>query len=197
MKADALLDLLAAKHAPPEWAFLREVRCGTGSHFRDRGRSVRTEVENSLDAWAINHWSAKHRQRITYEIKVSRSDLNRELSRPLKRRAGLLLSNLFYFVSPEGIIQPDDLPVECGLLIAVERPAGLVLKELAPAPWRDTPPPPWHFVGALARRICQGQKEEGEVAAAPPQFRDGEQIDITGGIPSEDYVRQLRDGEPK
>ena len=28
-----------------------------------------------------------------------------------------------------------------------------------------------------------------------PQFSDGEQIDITGGIPSEDFVRRLRDAE--
>lgn len=158
--ANLMLRLLEDKHPSPEWAFLREVRCGTGYAFRDHGRKVRSEVECRLDAWAINHWSSRHRQRITYEINVSRADFVRELKAPLKRRPGLLLSNLFYFVAPDGIIVPDDLPPECGLLAVVQRPVGSVLKEFVPAPWRDTPAPPWHFVSALARQICQPKYTE-------------------------------------
>jgi hypothetical protein len=33
-----------------------------------------------------------------------------------------------------------------------------------------------------------------EVEAALPQFKAGEEIDITGGVPSEEHVRELRDG---
>jgi len=32
-------------------------------------------------------------------------------------------------------------------------------------------------------------------AAEPPTFREGEQIDLTGGVPSEAWVRRQRDGE--
>jgi len=155
ISAVSILDLLGQKHPPPEWAFLRELRCGTGYVCQDRGRCVKREVETRLDAWAINHWSAKHRQRVTYEVKVNRSDFAHEIKRPLKRRPGLLLSNLFYFVAPDGLIQVSEVPLECGLIVIVERPVGLILKEALPAPWRDTPPPPWHFVGALARRMCE------------------------------------------
>lgn len=28
----------------------------------------------------------------------------------------------------------------------------------------------------------------------PPQFKEGQSVNITGGIPSEDYVRELRGG---
>ena len=153
--ADSILDLLAARHAPPEWAFLRELRVGTGYGERNRGRWVRGECEQRLDAWAINHYPVKNRERVTYEVKVSASDYAAEVRNPLKRRAGMALSNLFYFVAPEGIINPLRilrLPAGCGLLVVRDMPVGLVVKEVVPAPWRDTPPPPWHFVSAIARR---------------------------------------------
>ena len=51
------------------------------------------------------------------EIKVSRADFLAEIKRkPLKRRAGLRLSNESYFVAPKGIIEIDELPPEAGLL---------------------------------------------------------------------------------
>lgn len=161
MNATMILDLLAEKHPPPEWAFLREVRAGTGyTGTRDRGRTLEADVERRLDGWAINGYSSKRRQRVAYEVKVSKGDFCRDVTKPLKRRAGLLLSNLFYYVAPAGVIAPDQVPPECGLLEVVQCPVGLRVKEAVSAPWRDTPPCPWSFVAALARRAVKFQENE-------------------------------------
>lgn len=140
------------------WAYFEELRVGTG--YRDG-------AEQRLDAWAMSLWPSKGLVRITYEVKVSRADFRRELKAPLKRRIGLLYSNLFYFVTPVGLLKPEEIPPECGLIEvgSATRMAGLpdvfVLSldddrphasVTVPAPFRDTPPPGWRFLAAIARR---------------------------------------------
>ena len=57
-------------------------------------------------------------KRICYEVKVSRADYFGELRHPLKRRIGMRYSNEFYFVVPGGMLSPDEVPAECGLIEA-------------------------------------------------------------------------------
>src|SRR5690242_5105664 len=91
--------LLAAKHA--EDVLVPECKDGPtqgGSHRR-------------MDAWVMSKsWANPC---VTgYEIKVSRSDFLGDE----KWRTYLPLCNEFYFVAPSGIIEPDELPPEAGLL---------------------------------------------------------------------------------
>lgn len=120
------------------WLFLTELRIGTGF-----GR----DAEQRLDAWAMAMWPSRGHERVAYEIKVSRSDFLAELKNPAKRKRALLLSNLFYFAAPKGLIRADELPPEAGLMEVEDGTAWSTV----PAPWRDTPPANWRFVAAIAR----------------------------------------------
>jgi hypothetical protein len=39
-----------------------------------------------------------------------------EIKQPLKRRIGMRYSNEFYFVTPAGLLNTSELPIECGLV---------------------------------------------------------------------------------
>jgi hypothetical protein len=162
--ADGLLDILErALHANrTEWIFLRELRVATG---RRNGGVQR------LDAFALNCFHHQAMKRICYEVKVSRADFLGEMKNPVKRRAGMRYSNEFYFVTPGGLIDVTELPVECGLIEAgpatpdefqalLSRHSGFfhydpeahtycILR--VAAPWRDTPGPTWELVAAMLR----------------------------------------------
>ncbi len=101
LTARQLTDLLAARHA--EDVFVPECKDGPTQgceHLR-------------LDAWAMaKSWS---RPCVSgYEIKVARSDFNKDQ----KWHFYLPYCNVFYFVCPSGLIQPEELPPEAGLLWA-------------------------------------------------------------------------------
>ncbi len=116
--------LEAAIHSSKsEWIFLRELRVGTG--HRNNGAQ-------RLDAFALNCLPHLATKRVCYEVKTARGDLLSELKHPLKRRIGMRYSNEFYFVTPAGLLDTHEVPVDCGLI-----EAGVVV----PAPWRDTPGP--------------------------------------------------------
>lgn len=148
-----ILDALRQRHSQGDWVFFPELRIGTG---------YGKDAETRLDGWAIALYPSHSLLRVTYEIKVSRSDFLGEIRRkPLKRRAGLRMSNEFYFVAPKGLIKADELPPEAGLMEWNPDAQIETLKELrkfrnglyvtVSAPYRDTLPPTWRFVAALAR----------------------------------------------
>lgn len=107
-----------------------------------------------MDAFHMFEVPSKLLMRTAYEIKVSRSDFLSEIRKPIKRRFALRVSNRFYFVAPSGIVKIDEVPQECGL-IEVGIPGELpgAIREVVPAPFRDTPPPTWGFVTSLARAL--------------------------------------------
>lgn len=102
MTAVEIVELLEVKHR--EDVFVSECKNGpsqSGSHVR-------------LDGWAMNK-SWAHPQVTGYEVKVSRADFLGDK----KWRAYLPMCNELYFVAPKGIIRPDELPVEVGLMESV------------------------------------------------------------------------------
>lgn len=150
-----VLDAIATRYHPPgSWLFLRELRLGTG-HGKDS--------EQRVDAWAMHLWPSRQNRRVAYEVKTSRSDLLRELRTPRKRTRALLRSNEFYFVVSEGLLTLEELPAECGLITATTLGLGLHVEITEPAPWRDTPPPTWLFVGALLRHAGRIAEERRDV----------------------------------
>lgn len=114
LTSDQLLDLLARKH----WEDVFIPECKTGptvgcEHYR-------------LDAWAMNRsWS--HPVISGYEIKVTRSDFKRDE----KWSAYLCCCNCLYFVCPDGLIQPDELPAEVGLIWATKSGSRLMTRKKA------------------------------------------------------------------
>lgn len=114
LKSKDIVDLLALKHH--DAVFVPECKDGPtqrGSHQR-------------MDAWVmIKSWA--NPLTIGYEVKVSRSDfLNDD-----KWHAYLAYCNELYFVCPHGLIQPDELPPEVGLIWVTKTGGRLVTKKKA------------------------------------------------------------------
>lgn len=132
------------------WAFFDGLRIGTGF-----GRCS----EQSIDAFAIELWPSKNWASHAFEIKMSRADFARELRTPIKRRLALRYSNLFWFVTPKGLLKAEEVPIEAGLMEVSWREGGWPSHEdwfvdiILTAPWRDVPPPTWNLFASVARRV--------------------------------------------
>lgn len=181
-QAIQLLDIIErAMHGTrSEWLFLRELRVGI---------SRRNGSVQRLDAFALNSLPHTAMKRVCYEVKVSRADFLAELKSPLKRRIGMRYSNEFYFVTPVGLVEPSEIPCECGLVEAghataeewkllFKRHRGFFHYDSAtqsfcllavPAPWRDTPGPTWQLLAAMLRN--QRRELEERPPAPPTQQR--------------------------
>lgn len=63
---------------------------------------------------------------LIHEVKVTRADFLSDLAKPWKRQAYQQLAGSVFYVAPEGVISPDDVPEDCGLV--VERAPGDFVK---------------------------------------------------------------------
>lgn len=104
MTSTDVLNALRLRHDQPHWTFLEELPLGDVGNWR------------IIDAFALSYRYSDHYRRVAYEIKVSRSDFARELADPSKRAPALAVSNQFFFAAPKGLIRPEELPPECGLI---------------------------------------------------------------------------------
>jgi hypothetical protein len=105
-----------------------------------RGLSLRARVGSGDDAaWAtampdvysIRHTTVEaYLQPIVHEVKVRRADLLSDLRHEAKRAAYLHLSSECWYVIREGIGRPEEIPAECGVLVATA--AGLDVARPAP-----------------------------------------------------------------
>ena len=128
------------------WIYFDECPVGTGW----RGT-------NYMDAFVIGAWPSDHNKRIAFEIKVSRQDFLNEMKKCNKRRPALFFSNEFYFVCPKGMIKPEEIPSDCGLIEYEDEK--LITK--INAPFRESIRPNWNFVGALLRNLKKQITKEG------------------------------------
>ena len=138
--AKQIVALLREERHAKDWLFFEELRVGTG---------YAVDAEQRIDAYSIHPFPSRGLARVAYEVKISRSDFLAEIKKPQKRRRAMLLSNLFYFVAPAGLIRIEELPVDCGL---IEVTGKGYLNTVVKAPHRDIASPPWLFVAALVRR---------------------------------------------
>lgn len=148
MDSSEVIRILRHNHPPDQWAFFEELRVGGG---------FGKDSEQRFDAWAINYRPSKANLVRCYEIKVSKSDFNSEINKPKKRRAGLRLSNEFYFVVPAGLVKIEEVPVECGL---IEVKSDGSLEVIISAPYRSTIPPTWNFLGTICRQFDSYRRKE-------------------------------------
>jgi hypothetical protein len=125
--------------------------------FNDRSKYfLVTELSNvdatrRIDLFLFQRWMrAGNNLRITFEIKVVRSDFINEMKKPDKREFGLSISNLFYFVTPEGLIDRGELPVEAGLIEVTESGDVDIVIE---APMRDSVPPTWGLISRMLKDV--------------------------------------------
>ena len=124
-----------------------------------RGLSLRAKVADAWtlampDVFSIRHTTVEaYLEPIVHEVKVSRADLLGDLRQPNKRAAYRELCSECWYVLRAGIADVDEIPVECGVLVAdadgliVERPAPRRAMQLPFHLWmalaRSTPLPGW------------------------------------------------------
>lgn len=106
--ANEISGLLAKKYAPPSWAYLPQVRNGTG---------YERSTTRYADGIAMSLWPSRGMEIEGFEIKVSRSDWIHELRNPEKAEYFVKLCDHWWIVAPEGIVVPGELPATWGLMV--------------------------------------------------------------------------------
>jgi hypothetical protein len=105
-----------------------------------RGLALRAHVDAGWtialpDVFSIRHTTVEDWvEPVVHEVKVRRADLLADLKRTAKRAAYLALAGECWYVIREGIGEPEEIPAECGVLVA--REAGGALDVARPAPRR-------------------------------------------------------------
>ena len=101
-----------------------------------RGLAVRAKVDHGWtmampDVFSIRHTTVEaYAEPIVHEVKVQRADLLADLRRACKRQAYLELGGECWYVIRDGIARADEIPPECGVLVASEH--GLEVARAAP-----------------------------------------------------------------
>lgn len=159
VKASVVIEALRHRYGPvvsqgyvvPRWAFFTELKLSVG--WAGMGRTPRNG-DQRIDAWAMDTWPSGKFHKLAFEVKVTRSDFRREIFKPAKRLAAMDVSNQFYFVVPEDLVKPGEVPEDCGLLWV--DPRGKIQEQKA-APRRSCGPLPEGFVAMVLRRAA-GEK---------------------------------------
>ena len=116
---DELLRLLRERYCPPAWAFIPQVRSGTGYVH-----SVRT-----ADAIAMGLWPSRGLELHGFEVKADRGDWLSELKRPEKAEEIASFCDFWWVVAPKEIVEVHEVPMNWGLLV----PRGKQLTAAKPA----------------------------------------------------------------
>ncbi len=136
-------DLIARvrnNYGPPAFAFLEQLRRGTG-----------WQANRSADAAALSLWPSRGIYVVGFEIKVDRSDWLRELKDPGKAEEIQRFCRHWWVVAPAGVVAEGELPESWGLMV----PAGPGLKVAVNAPKLDHKPLDAGFAAAIVRRFAE------------------------------------------
>lgn len=140
MNSTELMALLRAKFSEPDWALVEEVRDSTG--YAKQGKR--------MDAMALGLWPSRGMEVLGFELKVSRSDLARELLNPEKADDFYSYVDRWYLVlSDKNLLKPGELPPTWGLIA----PRGDTLAIITEAPKHKTKPLDRLFIAAIVRRL--------------------------------------------
>ncbi|MCF1452256.1 MmcB family DNA repair protein [Agrobacterium vitis] len=134
------------------------------------------------DFWTIAPWPSKGYLATAYEIKISRADFKRDTHG--KQREARLFSDRFYYVTPAGLLKPEEIPDWAGLIEITEGKQ----KTIVQAPLRDKDAPSWELIVSLLRnsgrirRDADLVKKERDILRAKVK-RASEQIRAAGKQP--------------
>lgn len=112
--------------------------------------------ESRIDLWSIDPSPATGNVATAYEIKISRDDWKRDNA--IKQRGARLFADRFYYVTPPGLLKPEEIPDWAGLIEVDpdEKDAwdNLVrCKTIVTAPKLDKAHPTWGLVVSMLRRV--------------------------------------------
>ncbi len=106
MTSSDICAVLRERYKQPEWSLFFEVANGTGAN-----------TKRHADALAMNMYPSRGLSILGFEIKVSRSDLKRELDNPNKAEEIAQFCDEWWLVVPKGLIRADDnIPIPWGVI---------------------------------------------------------------------------------
>lgn len=149
--------LLKKKYCAPEYALFPQVRNGTG-YSRATTRTA--------DAVALSLYPSRGIHLHGFEIKVTKSDWQRELKEPDKAESICAFCDFWWVVAPAGIA--NDLPPNWGLIEA----DGNKLKVMTKAPKLTPRPLDLFFIASLCRAAQECLLPDAELKAARQQGYD-------------------------
>lgn len=92
-----------------------------------------------------------------YEIKVSRPDFKKDVNDDFKQRGARLYANYFYYVTPVGLLKPEEIPLWAGLievdLDEYQKGELHCLREVVSAPLMPKAVPSWGLICSMVRHI--------------------------------------------
>jgi len=136
--AEDIREALKIKFSRPEWALFFEVGNGTGGNLK-----------RWADAVSMNMYPSRGLAIVGFEIKVSRSDMQKELEQPKKAEEVGKFCNHWYLVVPKGLIQECDIiPDAWGILEYSEKG----LRQTKKPKDLEAQPVTKAFVAAMLRR---------------------------------------------
>ena len=142
-----------------------------------RELALRARVD---EAWVVARpdvYSIRHTSREAWlapqvhEVKVSRADLLADLRRPAKRAAYLQMAGACTYVLAEGIGEPDELPADCGVLVArrcADGPGWDRLESLRAAPQRPLALPFGAWIALARATPAAAALDEAQAALGAP-----------------------------
>ena len=146
-----ILSLLLDRHKGDGWLRMPELRCGTG---------LADDSDRYIDLFVMFMWNGKKVEkhtRIAYEIKSNRGDFLNDISRPIKQRPAILHCTYFYWVAPVGIIKPEELPLDTGLIEYHEENKSWRQLQNRVESARFDYAPNWSFCCSLIRAVTNGR----------------------------------------
>jgi hypothetical protein len=135
-----------------------------------RGVSLRAKVDSAWkpvrpDVFSIRNTSHDaYLAPFVHEVKVSRADLLTDLRNAGKRAGYQALSQQFYYVLAAGIAAPEDVPEDCGVIVA----EGERLRVLRASPVRDVRLVTLHWLQLAKSRAEFGADDDGQLELAGP-----------------------------
>lgn len=166
LSAAEIQALLHKRYAAPAWAYLEEVRNGTGYARR---------TERYADGLAMSLYPSRGLSVHGFEIKVSRSDVLHELRDPEKSREIQRFCDHWWLVlADEKLIEPGELPARWGLMVVR---GTTQLRAVMEAPKLESEPLSRVFVASLLRNF--------EQTYVPRRMYEEIQQDIAGQVSQE------------
>lgn len=163
--ATDLMDALRRRYKPPEWALIPEVRNAAGFN-----------AKRTADALAAGLWPSRGTELHGFEVKVTRTDWQRELADVAKADAFLLYVDRWWIVAPAGVVDAHELPERWGLL---ELPNGKAraLRCAKEAPRLEPAPLPRTMLAAMLKRASDGDTRRLEAEAARIREAERKRVD--------------------
>lgn len=109
--------------------------------------------KSRIDFWTLDCIPSKNFMTTAYEIKISRGDYKND--NEVKQSGALKYSDRFYYVTPPGLINVDELPEWAGL----QEWAGKVFRTVKRAALRRKADPDWAFIVSLIRNCDECKRD--------------------------------------